>query len=74
MASVRDLITDTDGRLDETKVGFCFGLAVLFWGTVYSTLYPDHPFHAESLATGIGALLLMHNAGQGKLGKFGGGQ
>lgn len=74
MASVRDLITDSAGRYDEAAIGFLVGLATLIWATVYSTLYPDHPFHAENFSIGLGALLGLYNAGKGRVGKIGANQ
>lgn len=74
MASVRDLITDSNGRYDEAALGFLVGLATLIWGAVFSTLHPDHPFHAEDFSIGLGALLGFYNASKGRAGKLGGNQ
>jgi len=68
---LRALIQGDDGKPDEAKFAFLVGFAALIWGTVYSVLYPDHPFHAEDFSIGLGALLGFYNASKGRAGTFG---
>ncbi len=56
---------------DEAALGFIAGMAVLCWGAVYSTIFPNHPFNAEGFGIGLGAVSGLYNLSQGRAGSFG---